>query len=89
MSTEKKQMNPHQACQIEIHRLLDEIEQSTHSISVATRDCNGEPNNGWTPDLKTASAEARSIFWKASKIRALIDADGCQREIDECEGPAL
>jgi len=73
-------------------RGLEEIETLSHAVTTCVQDCNGESGNGWQPDLKEAARLVRLMFWKAARVRALLegrDTDGCDIEIESALCDAL
>jgi hypothetical protein len=67
---------------------LEDLEQMTYPLTGCVKDCNGEPGNGWTPDLVEAARLIRLMYWKTARVRALLegrDTDGCDIEIALCE----
>lgn len=69
-------------------RGLEELELLSHPLTVCVQDCNGEPGNGWTPDLGEAARLIRLMYWRAARVRALLegrDTDGCDIEIALCD----
>jgi hypothetical protein len=60
---------------------LEELELMSHVLTDCVQDCNGEPGNGWVPDLEEASRLIRLMYWKTARVRALLE-DGRVRHRD-------
>jgi hypothetical protein len=70
----------------EVHDLLGEIEAASFTISICVHDHNGELGNGWKADLGRANHESSRIYWMVEKIRCILKASACQRELDAFGG---
>lgn len=65
-------------------RGLKELELLAAAITGCVTDCNGEPDNGWQPDLEDAGRLIRVMYWKTVRVRALLEGretDGCDIEL--------
>ena len=69
-------------------RGLEDLEQMSHPLTMCVKDCNGEPGNGFKPDLQEATRLIRLMYWKTVRVRELLegrDTDGSDIEIALCE----
>ena len=68
-------------------RGLGELEMLSHALTTCVKDCNGEPGNGWTPDLAEAARLIRLMYWKTVRVHELLegrDTDASDIEIALC-----
>lgn len=72
-------------------RGLQDLQSLSCPLTCCVRDFNGEPGNGWQPDLKEADRLASLMYWKTVRVHQLLtgtDTDGTDIEIALFEADA-
>jgi len=70
---------------------LAELGRMSHFLTSCIKDCNGEPGNGWEPELKEANRLVSLMYWKTVRVRELLegrDTDGTDISIALFEADA-
>jgi hypothetical protein len=52
---------------------LHELELMAYSLSSCVHDGNGEPDNGWEPDIVEADRLVSLCYWKTVRVRELLE----------------
>jgi hypothetical protein len=63
---------------------LTELQQDSSEVIHCVHDCNGEPDNGWKPDLVAAHMLTNRAYWKIVRVHNLLegkDTGGADIEI--------